>query len=74
MGVWDLKDFLRSSKEQRTRERYATRYRGEFYRNTRDTPVWLGELPGENEMASVAARDVWRDVLRELQAVNRRVE
>ncbi len=71
MGVWELRDFLRTAREQRNRSRYAPRYRGEFYRNTRDTPVWLGELPSENEMTFVAVRDVWRDVLSKLRELDK---
>lgn len=62
VGSWDLKDFLRRSREQRDRSQYASRYRGEFYADTRQTPVWLAELPSENDMAFVALRNVWRDV------------
>jgi hypothetical protein len=70
MGAWELRNFLRSTSEQRARTRYAPRYRGEFYRGTRDTPVWLGELPGENEMVFVAVRDVWKDVLAKLRELD----
>jgi hypothetical protein len=71
VGSWDLKDFLRRSREGRDRSRYTSRYRGEFYVDTRETPAWMGELPSENDMAFVALKDVWRDVhaaLKELDA------
>jgi hypothetical protein len=71
MGEWDVGDFFKSSHEQRGRSRYASRYRGEFYRNTRDTPVWLAELPSEQEMVFVAVRDVWRDILTVLRELDR---
>lgn len=71
MGVWEVDDFLKHTREQRSRSRYASRYRGEFYRNTRETPVWLGELPGENEMVFVAVRDVWRGVLAKLKELDK---
>jgi hypothetical protein len=71
VGGWDLKDFMRRSREQRDRSSYTSRYRGEFYSDTRQTPVWLAELPSENDMAFVALRGVWREVhaaLKELDA------
>jgi hypothetical protein len=67
MGSWDLKDFMRRSRDQRTRARYSSRYRGEFYENTRETPAWLAELPSENEMVFVALHEVWREVLAALK-------
>lgn len=73
VGAWDLGDFMRHSREQRDRSTYSARYRGEFYRDTRETPVWLGELPSESDMAFVALRDTWREVfalLRELDAAD----
>jgi hypothetical protein len=71
MGEWELGDFLRSTREQRSRANYAPHYRREFYRNTRDTPLWLGELPSEHEMVFVAVRDVWRDVLAMLRKLDK---
>jgi hypothetical protein len=71
LGSWELGEFLRQSRDQRARSRYSSRYRGEFYANTRETPAWFGELPGEQDLAFVALRDAWRDVfgaLRELDA------
>lgn len=62
MGSWQLQELLHSAREQRDRARYATHYRGEFYQDTREHPVWLGELPGENELAFIALRDTWRAV------------
>ena len=70
LGSWDLKEFLRHSRDQRGRARYSSRDRGEFYRDTRETPVWLGELPSENELAFVALRDVWREVLAVLKELD----
>ncbi len=72
LGSWDLRDFLRHSRDQRGRARYTSRYRGEFYGDTRQTPAWLGELPGENEMVFVALNDVWREVLSALKELDRK--
>jgi hypothetical protein len=71
MGSWSVEDVLRQSRDQRSRSRYSSRYRGEFYGDTRQRPVWLGEVPTENDLAYVALRDIWRPVLvtlRELDA------
>lgn len=70
VGTWDLTDFMRHSREQREREQYSPRYRGEFYVDTRERPVWLGELPSESDMAFVALRDVWREVYAMLRALD----
>ena len=70
LGSWDLGDFLRQSRDQRARSRYSSRYRGEFYANTRETPAWFGELPGEQDLAFVALRDVWRDVFGALEELD----
>jgi len=63
MGSWDLKQFLERARDERGRSRYSTRYRGEFYGDTRQHPVWMGELPAENDMAGVALSDAWKPVL-----------
>mgnify|MGYP001564198726 CR=1 FL=1 len=70
MGSWNLGDVLRQAREQRARTRYTSRYRGEFYGDTRARPVWMGELPSENELAFVALHDVWRGVLAALKELD----
>ena len=70
LGSWTLGDLLRQSRDQRARSRYSSRYRGEFYADTRERPVWLGELPTENDLAYVALRDAWRPVLAVLKTLD----
>lgn len=70
MGSWSLGDVLRQSRDQRSRARYASRYRNDFYGDTQQRPVWMGELPSENELAFVALRDIWRSVLAVLKELD----
>ncbi|HKS06600.1 MAG TPA: hypothetical protein VJR92_09840 [Gemmatimonadaceae bacterium] len=70
MGSWTVRDFMRSSRDERARSRYARNYRGDFYNDTRTTPAWLGELPSRNEMTFVALRDVWRDIMASLKELD----
>lgn len=70
MGSWDLQDLLRQSRDERARSRYSSRYRGEFYGDTQARPVWMGELPSENELAFVALHGTWRAVLAVLKELD----
>lgn len=63
LGSWPLKDLLEHSRDQRSRATWSSRYRGEFYGDTRQRPVWLGELPSEDDMAFVALHEAWKPVL-----------
>ena len=66
-GSWALPDLLERARDRSGRERYEGRYLHEFADAER--PVFLGELPGEDDLARLALDDVWRpvfDVLREL--------
>ncbi|NOT33273.1 MAG: hypothetical protein HOP12_03790 [Candidatus Eisenbacteria bacterium] len=69
-GDRSLPTFLDGLEENRdVRGRYRPDYRSEFYRDTRRQPVFLGELPHEDELVWVALRDLWNPVyeaLREL--------
>jgi hypothetical protein len=69
MGTWTLPEFLKSARGDRDRAHYSSRWRGEFRGDTRKHPVWMGELPGEGELAHVALEGAWKplyDGLREL--------
>ncbi len=63
LGSWDVKGLLERARDERGRARYSTRYRGEFFGDTRQRPVWVGELPSENDMAGVALNEAWKPVL-----------
>lgn len=67
MGSWTLPALLQRSRDDRLRLRWSTRYRGDFYGDTRQRPVWLAELPGDDDMAFVALHDAWRSVFATLK-------
>lgn len=69
-GSWSLPALLERSKNDHDRARYKHDYRGEFYGDTRSRPVWLGELPSDDELAFAAVHDVWKPVFEMLQDVD----
>jgi hypothetical protein len=71
MGSWTLPEFLKSARSDRERARYSSRYRGEFRGDTRQHPVWMGELPGESELAFVALDNAWHAVYDALVELDR---
>jgi hypothetical protein len=72
-GTWTLPDLLRKSRDARVRITWSKEYRGDFRGvDTRRRPVWLGELPGEDDLAFVALDGAWRPVLATLQELDER--
>ncbi len=69
-GSWTVPALLQRAKDGRDRERYKSDYRREFVGDTRPRPVWLGELPGEDELAFCAVNDLWRPVLAALEELD----
>lgn len=70
-GTWTLDALLEKARNDRGRSRYAASDRGAFFGDCHERPVWLGGLPGDNDMASIALDVVWQPVLgmlRELDA------
>jgi hypothetical protein len=65
-----LKALLSQTREHDQRDHWADRYRGEFSRDTREHPVFLGELPPEPAMADVALRSAWEPVLDALRVLD----
>jgi hypothetical protein len=73
VGSWTLPSLLTRAREERGRARWSKEYRGEFRGvESRRRPVWLGELPGEDDMAFVALDGAWRSVLTALQELDAR--
>ena len=72
VGDWRLEDLLQRAHGDRGRARYAQRYRGEFLSDTQRRPVWLGELPGEDELAFAALDGVWNEVFAVLKDLDGR--
>ncbi len=71
MGSWEVRDLLQRARDQHERSSWSVRYRGDFYGvDTRQRPVWLGALPGEDDMAFVALHDAWRPVLATLKELD----
>lgn len=71
VGSWTLPSLLLKSRDERGRARWSKDYRHEFRGvESRRRPVWLGELPGEDDMAFVALDGAWRDVLAGLQELD----
>ena len=71
VGSWKLPELLRKSRDERGRSRWSKAYRREFHGvDSRRRPVWLGELPGEDDLAFIALEDAWRPVLEVLQELD----
>lgn len=62
-GTWTLVSLLEKARNDRSRTRYSSSDRHAFFSDCRERPVWLGGLPGENDMASIALDVVWQPVL-----------
>ena len=62
-GTWTLASLLEKSRDDRSRSRYTSADRGAFFGDCHERPVWLGGLPGDNDMASIALDVVWQPVL-----------
>ena len=73
VGSWTLPALLIKARDERGRRQWSRDYRGEFRGvESRRRPVWLGELPGEDDLAFVALDGVWRDVVSGLQELDER--
>jgi hypothetical protein len=69
-GTWTLPKLLERARKEHKHERYGRGDRQAFFANSRDRPVWLGELPGEDELAMVALDVIWQPVLGMLQELD----
>jgi hypothetical protein len=72
VGSWTLPALLERAQKGRDRARYKPDYRREFLGDTRARPVWLGELPSEDELAYCALETVWKPVLAALEELDER--
>lgn len=66
-GSWTLPGFLEQTQNRSSRTRYSPKYRSEFYASTLGHPVFLDDLPGEDELVLIALQDVWQPVYAMLQ-------
>ena len=62
-GTWTLPALLRKARSDRNRSHYSAADRQAFFGDCRERPVWLGGLPGENDMAAIALDVIWQPVL-----------
>ena len=62
-GTWTVTSLLEKTRSDHHRSRYASSDRQAFYADCHERPVWLGDLPGENDMAAIALDVVWQPVL-----------
>ncbi len=62
-GTWTLPSLLEKARNDRSRSRYSASDRQAFFGDCRERPVWLGGLPGENDMAAIALDVIWQPVL-----------
>jgi hypothetical protein len=70
-GTLALPSLLDRARSDRDRVRYTSAYRQAFFADCHETPVYLGGLPGENDMASIALDAAWQpvlDLMKELDA------
>lgn len=62
-GNWTLPSLLDRARRDRHHARYASSDRAAFFSDCRERPVWLGELPDENDLAAIALDVIWQPVL-----------
>jgi hypothetical protein len=62
-GTWTLPSLLERARKDRSHSRYSSGDRSAFFSDCRERPVWLGELPGENDLATIALDVIWQPVL-----------
>lgn len=70
-GSWTVPSLLERARSDRRHSRYSSGDRRSFFSDCREKPVWLGEVPGENELAGIALDAIGRpvlDMLKELDA------
>ena len=69
-GNWTVPALLAQARKDRDHSRYGPGDRSAFFRDCHERPVWLGELPRENELALIALDGVWQPVLGMLQELD----
>ena len=69
-GILSVPMLLARARDDRNRERYTAAYRQDFFGDCHSQPVYLGGLPGENDMASIALDASWKPVLNMLKVLD----
>ena len=62
-GTWTLESLLEQARRDANRRNYSAADRQAFFGDCRERPVWLGGLPGDNDMATIALDVIWQPVL-----------
>ena len=65
-----LPQVLEKARASDRRERWDSRYRPEFPRDSREHPVFLAQLPPEHDMAFLALQAAWQPVLDALRSLD----
>jgi len=69
-GAWTLPKLLERARKEHRHTHYGAEDRKAFFADCHERPVWLAELPGEDELASIALDGVWQPVLGMLQELD----
>lgn len=69
-GEWTVPALLEASRTHRGRTQYQSRYRNEFRRDTRGRPVFMAELPREDDLVRNAVQAMGGPVLATLRALD----
>ena len=69
-GTWTVPALLAKARKDRDHARYGAGDRSAFFGDCRERPVWLGELPRENELALIALDGLWQPALGMLQELD----
>ncbi|MBI5837671.1 MAG: hypothetical protein HZB25_10535 [Candidatus Eisenbacteria bacterium] len=71
VGTWKLPELLTHAKKEQERSAWKPAFRSEFYSETRNHPVFLGDLPPVGDLAFIALDDTWQPVLSMLRSLER---
>ena len=69
-GNWTLPALLERARRDSRHSRYTPGDRAAFFSDCHERPVWLGDLPDENELAGIALDGVWQPVFGMLQELD----
>ena len=62
-GTWTLSSLLERGRRDRSRARYTSGDRAAFFGDCRERPVWLDDLPAENDLVTIGLDGIWQPVL-----------
>jgi hypothetical protein len=71
-GDLTVPQLLDDSRNKRSRTEYRSSYRGEFENGAGKHPVFMDDLPSENDLAAIALEDIWQPVHQALVELDRK--